>query len=130
MENRIKSVTSQYRQEKWANIIAERNASGLNVKDWCRINNIKESAYYYWLRKIRHSIIESFAQHNEKKDDITFVPMLSDSLIDNVESRKSDSLISTAKTEVIIRSGEVTVEFGNQTSQDLILKVLKVLKDV
>lgn len=45
MENKIKSVTSQYRQEKWANIIAERNASGMNVNDWCRINNIKESAY-------------------------------------------------------------------------------------
>ncbi len=135
MENKIKSVTAQYRQEKWANIISERNASGLSVKEWCQINNVKQTAYYYWLRKIRHSLIDSFAQQQEKKEGISFVPMLSNSFIDNVEGGKSDSfvstaLVTTAQPEIIIRSGEISVEFGKQTSDDLILRVLKVLKDV
>lgn len=68
MENNIKSVTAHYRQQTWANIISERNASGLNVKDWCRINHVKESAYYYWIRKIHHSLIDSFALQNAKAD--------------------------------------------------------------
>ncbi|MBM7615034.1 hypothetical protein [Alkaliphilus hydrothermalis] len=31
MENKIKTVIQQYRQEKWANIISERNISGLSI---------------------------------------------------------------------------------------------------
>jgi len=37
---------------------------------------------------------------------------------------------STAQPEVIIKLGEITIEFGNQPSQELILNVLRGLRNV
>lgn len=62
MESKVKSLTAQYRYDRWVGIISERNTSGLSINDWCRQNNVKETFYYYWLKKIRHSIVESIDQ--------------------------------------------------------------------
>lgn len=38
--------------EFWKHRIADRKASGLNVTDWCKKNNLTKHAYYYWLKRI------------------------------------------------------------------------------
>lgn len=46
-------ATQQIRQSEWMEIIRSRSESGLSIKDFCRRHEISESAYYYWLRRIR-----------------------------------------------------------------------------
>ena len=129
MDSKVKSLTAQYRYDKWVGIISERNASGLSIKDWCRQNNVNETSYYYWLKKIRHSIVESL-DPDDQKDEITFVPMLSQPKTNELSHVKNVKANSTGQPEVIIKLGEITIEFGNQTSQELILNVLRGLRNV
>ena len=129
MESNVKSLTTQYRYDRWVGIISERNASGLSIKDWCRQNNVKETSYYYWLKKIRHSIVESL-ESEDQKDEGTFVPMLSQPKTTELNHVNNDKTSSTPHKEVIIKLGEITIEFGNQTSQELILNVLRALRNV
>ena len=130
MDSKLKSLTIQYRYDKWAGIISERNASGLSIKDWCRQNNVKQTSYYYWLKKIRHSIAESLDPEDQKDDEVTFVPMLSQTKTNELSHVNNDKMSSVPQPEVIIKLGEITMEFGNQTSHELVLKVLKVLRNV
>jgi hypothetical protein len=48
-----KKVTSEYRLSHWTGIIRERQASGMNIRDFCESAGITETAYYYWQRKLR-----------------------------------------------------------------------------
>lgn len=129
MDSKVKSLTTQYRYDRWVGIISERNASGLSIKDWCRQHNVRETSYYYWLKKIRHSIVESL-DPDDQKDEITFVPMLSQPKTNELSHVNKDKMSSAPQPEVIIKLGEITIEFGNQTSQELILNVLRTLRNV
>ena len=129
MDSNVKSLTTQYRYDRWVGIISERNASGLSIKDWCRQHNVKETSYYYWLKKIRHSIVESL-DPNVQKDEVTFVPMLSQPKTNELSHVNNDKTSLAPQPEVSIKLGEITIEFGNQTSQELILNVLRTLRNV
>ena len=129
MDSKVKSLTAQYRYDKWVAIISEHNASGLGIRDWCRQNNVKETSYYYWLKKIRHSIVESFDE-DDRNGEVSFVPMLSQPKTNELSHVKNVKANSTAQPEVIIKLGEITIEFGNQPSQELIINVLRGLRNV
>ena len=34
MDSKVKSLTAQYRYDKWVTIISEHNVSGLGIRDW------------------------------------------------------------------------------------------------
>ena len=132
MDSKVKSLTAQYRYDKWVTIISEHNASGLSIRDWCRQNNVKDTSYYYWLKKIRHSIVESIDQ-DDRNGEVSFAPMLSQpktNELSHVKNVKNVKANSTAQPEVIIKLGEITIEFGNEPSQELILNVLRGLRNV
>jgi len=46
-------IAEEFRLSHWAEIIREREASGLSIKDFCRNADFKESKYFYWLKKLR-----------------------------------------------------------------------------
>lgn len=80
MEKQVQVMSAKIRKEKWIKIIEERNRSGLTVKDWCHQNHVNETSYYYWLKKIRESIINA-----ANDQEMTFVPLLP------IEQKKSNS---------------------------------------
>ena len=48
--------THEVRRKQWLSIITEcqaRPEGSTTVREWLSENNIKEKAYYYWLRKFR-----------------------------------------------------------------------------
>lgn len=57
MDTRL--AAQQVRLHEWSGIIRARNESGLTVKEFCIQNNITETQYFYWLRKLRTSAIEA-----------------------------------------------------------------------
>lgn len=38
---------------KWAGLLQEAETSGLTIKDWCKIHEIRETTFYYWKRQIQ-----------------------------------------------------------------------------
>ena len=44
--------------ERWAMLIKERMESGMTVREWCHDRDIKESRYYYWLRRLRQDAVK------------------------------------------------------------------------
>ena len=122
MENQVSVMTSKIRKENWIKIIEERNRSGLSVKEWCFQNHINETSYYYWLKKIRESII------NESCDqETTFVPLIP-------TKQKKLCTVSTADDKVaptiVIKSGDIIIELGNNTSEEIIINLVRALKNV
>ena len=52
-------ATQQIRSSDWAQIIQNRNSSGLTISEYCSQMGISETAYYYWLRKLRRAALSS-----------------------------------------------------------------------
>lgn len=57
----VLAVRDEYRLQGWAEIIRERQASGLTNKEFCAQRGITEKTYYYWLRKEREAAAETVA---------------------------------------------------------------------
>lgn len=53
------AVRDAYRLQSWAEIIRERQTSGLTNKEFCAQRGIPEKTYYYWLRKVREAATEA-----------------------------------------------------------------------
>jgi transposase-like protein len=104
--------------EQWMPLIKECQASGMTVKSWCRQHNIKESAYYYWLKKIRR---EACAKQ---------LPAVQPENQKPVEFAKLQLDTGTAGTgaAIIIHLPSATVEVKEGTSQKTLEAVLLALK--
>lgn len=121
MKNQVQVMTSKIRKENWIKIIEERNRSGLSVKDWCFQNHINETSYYYWLKKIRSSIInESGSQES------AFVPLIP---IKQKKVCAVDVPDYKVASTIVIKSGDVIIELGNNATEEMILNLVKVLKN-
>jgi uncharacterized NAD(P)/FAD-binding protein YdhS len=49
------------RQEYWRIVIAEQEASGKAIRDFCRERNLAEHAFYWWRQHLRKEKPVSFA---------------------------------------------------------------------
>ena len=52
-----KLATAQIRVKNWTAIIRDRNQSGLSVKDYCAQHQLSRDSYYYWLRKVKETLL-------------------------------------------------------------------------
>ncbi len=104
--------------KQWMSLIKECQASGMSVRSWCRQNDLKESAYYYWLKRIRQ---KAYAQQLPAVQPVNQKP---------VEFAKLQVDTKTTKTEsaVIIHLPSATVEVKEGTSQKTLEAVLLALK--
>lgn len=114
----ITQVKIRFRMEQWMTLIKECQDSGMSVKSWCQQNDIKESAYYYWLKRIRR---EACAQQ---------LPAVQPENRKPVEFAKLQVDTGTAGTSaaVIIHLPSATVEVKEGTSQKTLEVVLLALK--
>jgi hypothetical protein len=114
----ITQVKVQFRMEQWMTLIKECQDSGMPVKYWCRQNNLKESAYYYWLKQIRRKACEQK------------LPAVLPKNLKPVEFAKLRVDAGTSGTDVavIINLPSATVEVKDGTSQKTIEAVLLALK--
>ena len=55
--NRIQQIKTQHSIEQWKKVIIDQQASGLSGWAYCHLHAIRENRFYYWIRKIRESIV-------------------------------------------------------------------------
>lgn len=103
-------ATQQYRLEQWTSIIQSRNESGMNIKDFCKLHELSESAYYYWLRKVRAAAIVD--------QQPAFIELSAPE-----ETVQADQNMSA----VIIEIGPSRVMVGNNCSRSTLSMVMEVL---
>ena len=50
-----RDIAEEYRLNHWAEVMQERNASGMNIREFCKTAGFHENVYYYWQRKLREA---------------------------------------------------------------------------
>ncbi len=49
----IDTATKEIRLKSWADIIKDRNESGLTFDEYCKIHNLSRNSYYHYLRELK-----------------------------------------------------------------------------
>lgn len=114
-------ITHEMRLMQWTPIIRECRSSGMSVRTWCLQNNVNEKQFHYWQRRVRREVFDTLKK-DESQSQPNFVQL----------QVPADSLRSTSsfRTDMIIHIGNNVLELSNTVSEELLLKVLKVLSDV
>lgn len=68
----------------WAERIEACQASGSNVKAWCRENNVSASQYYYWIKKLNNNANEIVGDNSVEWAEVSLKPEIQN--IDNESS--------------------------------------------
>ena len=105
MSKEIMAVKQQVRLENWAAEVESCAASGLTVQQWCRDNGMSPKTYYYHLRKVRESVIES---------EPVIVPL-------------NNKVASSEKIE--ISDGEINIALPADMNIEALSAVIRVLKN-
>ena len=120
----------------WASIIADRKSSGLNIDEYCKINNISRNSYFYWLRQIRENVASSI----EPAEISLPIPAAAGTLVELVPSQSSlkPAVISsvpqisvspdTEETINILVNG-VTIPVRSCTSDELLIKIMRAARN-
>lgn len=111
-------TTEQFRLNKWAAIIKDRNSSGLTIDGYCKQHGLSRNCYYYYLRKLKNQILE-------KGDFVEIKPPAA-----AVEETQSLPIVNNDfRTELVIRTSSCDICINQSTSMSLVSKVMEVLKD-
>ncbi|URN85234.1 IS66 family insertion sequence element accessory protein TnpA [Acetobacterium wieringae] len=73
----ITPVKTKFRMEQWTQLIQDQRSSGMTVKVWCQQNLVKETSYYYWLKRIRQQACgqEMVSTQLEPDEPVTFAKL-------------------------------------------------------
>ena len=114
----ITPVKTKYRMEQWTQLIQDQKASGMSIKAWCQQTQIKETSYYYWLKRIRQQACsrEIITTQLEPDGPVTFAK-----LPINLEKTNRNAT-------VVINFPSASVEIMNGAAPETIEAVLLAMK--
>lgn len=119
-------IAHEVRRTSWLNIVnqCQNRPSDMSVKQWLAENDIKEKAYYYWLRKFRK---EAYAQMHlpavTTKAEVSFAEVTMPIPAADLEIRSSKD--QDIKTVAVIKCTGLTIELSNDISEVLLSRLLK-----
>ena len=114
----ITPVKTKFRLEQWTQLIQDQQASGLSIKAWCQQTQIKETSYYYWLKRVRKQALspEMFKSQKDQDEPVTFTR-----LAINLEKTNRNAT-------VVINFPSITVEIMDGAAPETIEAVLQAMK--
>ncbi len=107
-------AASQIRMQNWVAIIRDQKSSGLTIKEYCREHQISRNAYFYWLRKIRRTALESSGC------SFTEVPL---------PGIWQETVSPQFSPQLTIRFGKSLISVNGDTPKSLLSMVCEVLSD-
>ena len=117
--NQNQIVAQQVRYSEWAGMVRDRQESGLSVAEYCKQNNISETAYFYRLRRVRHAAIQaSGLEFVELKD--------SDEVSSNPVLPVQKNSSSTFSAEATFSVGALLISVNSGTPRELIQTLMEV----
>lgn len=105
---------------RWTSLIKQREESGLNVTEWCRLNGIDRRTYYYWLEKLRNIAFELTDQELSQaiRQTETLPAMVEIQLTDDPRPAHRTETISLTKKDL-----HISIPAG--IGEDVLLAVLR-----
>ena len=121
-------ITHKVRCEQWTAIINECLASGMPKTTWCKANGISDKQFFYWQRILRQEAYQQMESQGSSPASSALVPDVKEEKSSHpafVEIRPvtSETGSSTFRLDVIIHSGDLTVEIANSASEELLRKL-------
>ena len=121
----------------WAVRFKEQTASGLTVKIWCEKNGYSIHTYNYWKHVLKEKYVDSIlpdivALSVPATYDSGSLPILSGnstSIPDTALYKSHDSRNSYNHPDIVLSLGDVTLNIFNTTSDELITRVLKAVRN-
>ncbi len=118
--------THDVRRTNWLNIVnqCQSRPSGMSVKQWLAENDIKEKAYYYWLRKFRKEACKQMQLPEvATKAEVTFAEV-------TIPVSATSSATTSQKTPygspaAVIKCNGLTIELSNDISEGLLSRLLQ-----
>ena len=110
--------THDVRRANWLNIVnqCQGRPVGMSVKQWLAENDIKEKAYYYWLRKFR----------KEAYDQIQVPAVARPAEISFAEVPIPVAPLPKATNPVaVIKCGSLSIEISNDISEAILNRLLQ-----
>ena len=121
-------ITHKVRCEQWTAIINECLASGMPKTTWCKANGISDKQFFYWQRILRQEAYQPMESQSASPASSALVPDVKEEKSSHpafVEIRPvtSEAGSFTFRPDVIIHSGNLTVEIANTASEELLRKL-------
>ena len=67
----MRKYTNEYRLEHWAEVMREREESGLGIRAYCAREGFHENRYFYWQKKLRELASEELAGIGTSSKELT-----------------------------------------------------------
>ena len=121
-------ITHKARCEQWTAIVNECLASGMPKTTWYKANGISDKQFFYWQRILRQEAYQQMGSQSASTASSALVPDVKEEKSSHpafVEIRPVTSEIGsyTFRSDVIIHSGDLTVEIANSASEELLRKL-------
>lgn len=120
--------THDVRRANWLNIVnqCQSRPSDLSVKQWLAENDIKEKAYYYWLRKFRKEAYDQMQLPSvTAKAEVAFAEVTMPLPAADLESSIEKTPDGPA---AVIKCNALTIEISNNISEALLIRLLKEIR--
>ena len=131
----ISSLTpdKQVKYQYWLNVIHECRASGLTNQIWCEQNGISIKSYYYWLAKFRKLALEELPR-KAKPSAASIVParnlpaIPSSTFVEIPVVSTNAVPVSATGPSAVLKTGGITIELYEHTSEPFLCMLLKELQ--
>ena len=118
-------TTRQFRLQQWAEALRDRKESGLTVKEWCRLHNVSKYQFYYRQREVRKHAAQFLALQPVQADKPAFVEV-SHALRSQPAAPDTDPVLS--RVTACIRAGNADIFVSDETSEELLAKILRAVR--
>ena len=118
-------VTRQFRLQQWAEALRDHKESGLTVMEWCRRHNVSKYQYYYRQKKVRKHAAQYLALQPVQTDKPVLVEVAQAQQFQPV---RPDTDPALSRVFASIRTGNADILVSDETSKDLMVKILRAVR--
>jgi len=105
-------------QQYWQQVMEDQGSSGLTQVVWCQKNNVSIHNFRYWKRRLRD--VENLDANNSDPQWALVTNGL-----DPAPIKEHSSLPLASKTGIVIKSGNLSVEFTGPINMEMIRGVME-----
>lgn len=128
MASKSSMIARQLRLQQWVDDIRECNArpAGMTVDQWCNEHGIKKAAYYWRLRTVRETCIDTMKSSGNIPENGDVLSMSEKT--EFVELKKCPVRHDT--DTAVIHIGSASIELPEGLSDEMIFRIMKAVAHV
>jgi putative transposase len=115
-----RKIAVEYRLSHWAEIMRERQESGLSIKAFCEARGFHQNIYFYWQRKLREAACQNLLPTAQTESKTAVVP--SGWAVCEAEVTKSES-----QSAVAIEIVKCRITATADTDEETLVKVCRAM---